>query len=399
MESEVRAKLKKKKEDIATRFKPGSLAYHGCELFSTFLRFHLHEPQRAKEDPLHNEFVQKLSKGNEIKLEDILQYEHLTEEDTLSSPDEWKFATMLVANNQERLNISRFKAQLWAKQNKTYVFKWRTTLGKHENKPPTNHMGNILEENAFFWQFWVPGAPAFLTHDINGELGLVNGAPITTHSLTFTDIGEHERIESILQGENPPPFGTEIAVKEPLSVNVIVNESLDDKPISSHRQKQLDALREFSMSNQGQQIILPITKQMFKGSQERKWYSYETHNVFSPMARVKMKQPFPYDLAFSITAHKAQGRTIKRLVVDLTSRIKWCSQMKYASLFVAMSRSKQRQHIRLLQHRKHALQTNPSDDYKCITSLSPNQFAMAFYHGYPTAQGSPWNWKKALTYS
>ena len=123
MEADVKAKLKKKKEDIATRFRPGTLAYHGCELFSTFQRHHLHEPQRARHDPQHNDFVQKLSRGDKINIQDILQYEHLTEEDILNSPHEWKFATILVANNHERLNITRLKAQLWAKENNTYVFK------------------------------------------------------------------------------------------------------------------------------------------------------------------------------------------------------------------------------------------------------------------------------------
>ena len=114
------------------RFKPSSIAYRGCHLFSRFKRFHLYEQQRAANDPIHNSFVQKLSAGNKIELQDIKKYKHLDKKDIQQK--EWRFAPILVSTNIERLSIIRYRACLWAKEHKTYVFKWKCRIGKEQNR-------------------------------------------------------------------------------------------------------------------------------------------------------------------------------------------------------------------------------------------------------------------------
>lgn len=58
---------------------------------------------------------------------------------------------------------------------------------------------------------------------------------------------------------------------------------------------------------------------------------------------------FPYDLGFSMTVHKAQGRTIYRVVIDLTDHPNSYGRMEYAAIFVAMSRVEMSDHIRLFE--------------------------------------------------
>ena len=67
----------------------------------------------------------------------------------------------------ERVKIARFKAQLWAQEHKTYVFKWKVRIGKEVNRPSLEDMEQIREDNAFFWQFFVKGAPYHLTQCVN----------------------------------------------------------------------------------------------------------------------------------------------------------------------------------------------------------------------------------------
>jgi len=131
---------RKKAKQEALRFKPSSLAYKGCLLFSKFLRFHLSQQKRST-DPNHNRFVRKLSLGHAIDLEDILQYKSLSSDDICNEPELWKFAPILVGTNKERLNIARHKARLWALEHNTYVFKWRNRLRKEENRPPPSGHG------------------------------------------------------------------------------------------------------------------------------------------------------------------------------------------------------------------------------------------------------------------
>ena len=109
-----------------------------------------------------------------------------------------------------------------------------------------------------------------------------------------------------------------------------------------------------------------------------------------------MLEPFPFDLAFSITVHKAQGRTISRVVVDLSSHPTASTQMTFASVFVAMSRVRNGDHLRLLHH-----PGSFSRNYNYLTKLKPLDSVMAFYHGFTgnKHEGLQWNPKTALTYT
>jgi hypothetical protein len=92
-----------------------------------------------------------------------------------------------------------------------------------------------------------------------------------------------------------------------------------------------------------------------------------------------------------MTVHKAQGRTILRVVLDLTKRPSRYQQIDFAALFVAMSRVKEGNHIRLLGH----------DNLQYLTTIRPSRVVMAFYHGYEPTPSMEMLWKpsRALEYS
>ena len=132
-------------------------------------------------------------------------------------------------------------------------------------------------------------------------------------------------------------------------------------------------------------------------------FSYNTHNFVTPIATAEVSEPFPFDLAFSMTVHKAQGRTIKRVVLDLTNHPTHYSRMEFAAIFVAMSRVKTSEHIRLLAHKRVGHQHNADEAYSYITTLKPSRHACAFYYGYPLGHleekyGSIWKPSIALKY-
>jgi hypothetical protein len=66
--------------------------------------------------------------------------------------------------------------------------------------------------------YFVEGASGFLTATINGGLALVNGAPVSMHSLTFSTKQEHGIIkERIMQGDFN--YGDEIVIDIPACVS------------------------------------------------------------------------------------------------------------------------------------------------------------------------------------
>ena len=387
----------KKAVIAANNMKPGSLSYEGCNLFAEMKRFHLEEQMRASEDIPHMQFVDKLSKGENISLEDILRIQDLTEQDIDRKPEEWKYAPVLVSTNIERLSINRYKAGLWAKDHGTYVFKWKTQEKVHVNRPPREELDDFREVNPFFWQFWVKGAPANLSHNINNDLAMVNGAPVIMHSLVIENPVEYERIRDIINRRDPPPFGSEIEILCPTVIYIAITASLDNRQISTKRQTQLQVLQSLRISGQeddANNIIVPISK---TAATDYDVYAYDTRSILFPIATVQVRDPFQYNLAFAMTVYKAQGRTIHRLVLDLTYHDNHYTRMEFAAIFVAMSRVKSSSHIRLLPHPE----KTRLEAYQYLTYLKPSREAAAFYHGYEETNdgGMVWNQSTALAYS
>ena len=214
---------------------------------------------------------------------------------------------------------------------------------------------------------------------------MVNGSPATLHSLTFSDPDEHSRIMQHIALDMSLPFGEEIEIAPPLAVNVQITPTLDGKHISHRRLQQLLQLKTIGIQDENEDIIvIPIGKHTSSRKDECKKFSYKvpTRNRRYCVATVLLREMFPFDLAFSMTVHKAQGRTIARVVLDLTSRPSTYNQIEFAALFVAMSRVKQGDHMRLLVH--------GNMDY--LTSLKPEKYVMAFYHGYEPSDSLGMTW-------
>jgi len=68
-----------------------------------------------------------------------------------------------------------------------------------------------------------------------------------------------------------------------------------------------------------------------------------------PLPKFMHASHFPFDIACAMTVHKVQGRTISRVVVDLTCHPRNCGCIKHAAIFVAMSHVSEMDHIRLLK--------------------------------------------------
>jgi hypothetical protein len=394
---------KKKMDAQAKKCSPDTLTYHGCSLLAQFKSYKLEEQHRSS-DALHNQFVHKLSSGKPIELKDVLHYKPLSTDDIASAPDEWKYAPILVSTNAERLCICRFKAQMWAKEHATYVFKWPVNTRRHINRPNPQSFAAFKENNPFFWQYFVPGVPAYLNNNVNCNLGFVNGSPLTTHSLTFSEESHYndilQHIEDMKSKGCPIPYGSEIVVPEPLAVNVVIAESLDGKPVSSKWKQQLDQLhvlsRQYNISPHSRDIILPLTTSMAKSSSDGyHFFTYCTNDPLSPIAKAQVKEPFPFELAFSMTIHKAQGHTISRVVVDLTHHPMEVCCMQYAAIFVAMSRVKHSDHLRLLE----PTTAQPrSSSYQYLCHLRPDKSIAPFLYGYRD-NGLSWDAARALSFS
>ena len=90
---------------------------------------------------------------------------------------------------------------------------------------------------------------------------------------------------------------------------------------------------------------------------------------------------FPLEIGFSLTAHKAQGQTLKAVILDLSSRS--CAQMTYAHVYVALSRVRNKEDVRLLYH------NSQKHGYAYLAALKPRPDVMRLLNGFKSG-----TWKK-----
>ena len=385
-----KAKKTKVNTSLYSRYSVRNVVHYGCHALSKFERYHLAEQHRTK-DKLHMKFVKKLANGLGITLEDLAPYKALRCSDL--QKDEWKFAPVLVSTNRERMAIVNKQAALFARLHGTYVFKWRNPCKGWKNKP--SDTTDLYEQNPTLWQYFVPGSEAFLTKNINTRLGLVNGSPVVCHSVVLDPKGpDYERVLEATSGENRLPWGSEIILSEPPpAVNMKIKTALDDTEPSRYKLRQIKALRKHSVAPEmSEDIIIPI-------SQPNDDYTVTKMRNGSPLlnyiSEVQVKPALAFDLAFAMTVHKAQGRTIPRVVLALTCRPYSNIQMEYASVFVGMSRVKNREHIRILQHLPGTPLGNRRNAFSYLSSLLPNKSIRAYNAGFVDNNGI-WNAKEAL---
>ena len=381
-----RQRLMKKKISSFGRYGVDSTLRRGADLFSQCERIHLSTQHRAVDDHEHTAFIDRLSNGEQITMDDLKRYKKLSADDLSDTSSPWVFAPMLVASNKERIDICRRKSLLFAKHHSTYIFKWRTEIKVWKNKPTNaDERKAILESNACFWETFVPQADAFLTYNVNNDLGLANGSPVSMYSITFSSEDQLLSVQS--QIDSLPPGSEIILDSPPCSINVKVPETFDSKTrVSLKRKAQFAILKKHSLCPDA--IVIPI-----KANPTYNKLHFFAIRGPTTLSRVQTRPTFPIDLAFAMTVHKAQGRTISRVVLALSEHNVDICKMTYPSIFVAMTRIKHRDYLRILYHDRGARPGLKGLQY--ITALKPNRNVLHYYAGFTDSNGV-WDPLKAL---
>ena len=368
------------------KYRSTSSARLGADLFAGFTRIHLAEQHRAQ-DEQHLQLLQSMSKGKEIPLSMIRNYKTITDTD-VTEDSSWAFAPVLVANNRERIDIVHHKTTLFAQKNSSHAFRWRTDVVRWQGKPVlSQEQIHIQDKDPCFWQKFVPGADAFLTTNLNTNLGLANGTPIKLHSLTFTT---REQLMAVRSQIRSLPPGSVVTLDEPpLSVNIEILSTFDSKTTPSAKKiAQIDILKKHSIVKGETIIPIPIMRTHCKT------HAFSVHST-SGISKAHTRELFPFEMSFAMTVHKAQGRTIPKVVLALSHRDNTHSQMSYASIYVALSRVKHRDNLRILMHN-----SGPRPGIlalKYITHLKHCIHVLDYYSGFPEkTQSGKWNSAKSL---
>ena len=245
-------------------------------MFSHFTRIHLTEQQRAQ-DMRHLKLLKSMSTGTQLTLSDLDPYLPLSRSDVSNpqhpsldnspsltdgqpQPPPWEFAPILVASNKEGIDIVARKTLLFAAHNNTFAFRWKADVRRWQGCPslPQEQL-DVQNSDPCFWQYFVAGADAFLTNNLNTNLGLANGTPVKLHSLTFSSQDQLDAVLSDIASSHP---GDVITLDEPpLAVNLLLPSTFDSKTTPSRRRTaQLNILKRHSLSKNDIVIPLPVMR-------------------------------------------------------------------------------------------------------------------------------------------
>ena len=103
-----------------------------------------------------------------------------------------------------------------------------------------------------------------------------------------------------------------------------------------------------------------------------------------PSSIVSIQHDFPIEMGFGITVHKSEGQTLDKVILDLLyCEEKQCS-LDYWQVYVALSRVKKREDIRLLLPGDDEVMKWRSIQY--LRDLKPDASVQAFFAGFKRAQ-------------
>ena len=124
-----------------------------------------------------------------------------------------------------------------------------------------------------------------------------------------------------------------------------------------------------------------------------KWKQYTICTSAGAPCRATARTYLQVELAFSTTVHKAQGKTMGKIILALEERPSGMPKLTYAHLFVALSRVQKASDMQLLI-------TSPAGrsslDY--INDLRPCPDNAAFFAGYDTSRDC-WSATDALAHT
>jgi hypothetical protein len=281
----------------------------GAQLFTDLDCYILNGNPRAGKDPDHAAYIAKLHKGTQVDAKELLQrYKMLTAQD-LNDEVGWRFATVIVPNNRERIDIIGQTVIDFAICTGRPVVRWLCNIKSWEGAPEDQELRQAAMEDPCFWQYFVAWADGICNDTKSVNINITNGAPIKLYSLSFNSEEERMEYENMRLSAQPGEFVT--LASPPLSVNVI------PWPDNTAEQNAIYGPYSIEKALETGQHVIPLTA----ASHSKTPKPIAVYGGDGWLTTKAIVVPhIPFDLAFSMTSSNAQGRTLDRVILSLAQR-------------------------------------------------------------------------------
>ena len=369
--------------------------FQACQLIHNAKTLILDTVVRVKHREMA-EMVVRIAKGGAPTLSDLVNnFKPMTRDDILKDPGWLLDATYLVLTNHERMEITSVIVRHYAKAHGFPIVRWLSKL--HED----NGCFNIPlsdRTDPIFWQYFVPGAPAYLVAAVNPALKLINGTRVIQESLTFKTKAQQASLKSRLRTTAPGEYIT--LTEMPVSLNVVPEDADCIKRCLALDKIKLPRSRGFGMTKTSQQLpVIPI----LIDQQERIKPTTATVYLASRKTyyKIALQPRFAVEMRFAMTTDKAQGCTLGKTILTLEKRpTQDIVNYTHPKFLVATSRYETGNDVRTILQ---PLESGTGYDYKPIeylTNLKQDTDVTAFHAGYQTATETHecvfWDMQKSL---
>ena len=341
----------------------------GSELFSRFVMFELTEQMRT-DDVNHISLINHLrdpsikSPINDEVIKRLTEIQLVTS-DVNINPD-WTFAPIVVTLNEVRANLNFHMACRFAKLHKLPVIKWRIPIsGLRATSLSSQESDQLYDQEQNLWGVFVKNAPGYLTFNINPSKSLANGTPIIYESLSFSsDDKDFERVQIALsQIANAGP-GEVIELQEiPYTINVSVP-SIDPTtwPVRQTLEEGRVLIPIFRKTETDQIRVRPCGRFKLSGSVDMKCHAVE--------------------LGFAITYEKVQGKTMKKIILDLNQAPS--RPLSFSAFYTGITRVRKHCDLKILS-------VPPGLTLQHLKKLTPDPTLICWLNGFDKFTG---HWRR-----
>ena len=332
--------------------KRGAKQQAGAQLFKSFRLIELTQQMRAASCITQKDLVDNFrTRTNPIHQDDLAKLKVLTQRDIEDDPT-WLDAVIVTPGNDVRHAINRDQAVRLAKRRQMPVLRWRLPLAEasSSNYPP-HLMDAIYDRCPEAWGYFVPSAPVYLDFNYNPAIGLANGTVCVQDSITVdartTDVNE---VEDDWTHSAPGDF---VTIPVPETVNLkLVGQAAEDYPADAP-----------SLNNAWPPII-PVPG---KGKTS---FAFGP-SIIASRTRTKKNRALAastsgFELGFSITFHKMQGKTVRKIILLLQKCPRSQGTLTCAGLYVGLTRVRRNADMRVFP-----LPPGETLDHLCKLTVDP----------------------------
>ena len=164
-----------------------NLITRGNHLFARFRKVELTRQQRLQDDPnasleqqeregMHRRLISRFrSQHKPLDDDEAITYlqsrvisTSVASESNRIDDVAWQDATYIVSNNAQRAAINLARAKVFAKDHQTGLFWWPTNVQDSAiEEMDEDLMATYYEHQTALWEYFVAGAPCYLTDNLN----------------------------------------------------------------------------------------------------------------------------------------------------------------------------------------------------------------------------------------